>query len=378
MPGFLPALGRCAIIRRLWQEAVLQVHVLDEGELGPFQDFIRDSPYGDVLQLPAWARLKSESGWRAHYLAAEDDGRVVGVCLALERKLPKLPFTLLYCPRGPVLDWDNPVALAPLTQSLKELAGRRKSILIKIDPAVRTSHGVAGGAIDSAGFRRIESEGFGGTQPKCVMKLDLSGGLDAALESFKPKWRYNIRLAERKGVTVRDAGEEGLEAFYGILLETAKRDKFLVRGREYFKSMWRELNQDGLIKLFLAEYEGAPIAGALTYFLGKQAWYTYGASSNEHRNVMPNHLMQWRMMEAAHAAGCTVYDFRGVSCNLESLSDDNLQGLNRFKAGFNAEFIQYVGEYDLPINSLLYAGWTKVAPAALGLLKKRARAADLE
>lgn len=356
----------------------MQVRFLAESELGPFHETIRNSDYGDVLQTSAWARLKAESAWRAHYLVVEDGARTVGACLALERRLPKLPLTLLYCPRGPVLDWRSPGALHPLVAALKDLARRRLAVLVKIDPAVSADCPGASDALTDAGFSRIESEGFGGTQPRCVMKLDLSAGLDHVLESFKPKWRYNIRLAERKGVTVRESGAEGIDPFYDILLETARRDGFLVRGRQYFHSMWRELSRDGLMRVFLTEYEGRIISGALMYLLGKQAWYTYGASSNDHRNVMPNHLMQWRMMQSAAQAGCTVYDFRGVSCNRESLDDDNLQGLNRFKAGFNAQFVEYVGEYDLPVSRPLYALWTKLAPRALGALKKRAQGPGLE
>ncbi|MCC6483445.1 MAG: peptidoglycan bridge formation glycyltransferase FemA/FemB family protein [Armatimonadetes bacterium] len=356
----------------------MQVHSVAESDRGAFHEFIRQSPYGDVLQTAAWARLKSASGWKAHYLRVGDEADTVAACVALERRLPRVPFTLLYCPRGPVLNWNTPDALVALTDALKGLARKRRAILVKIDPPVPADTPGVREALRRAGFRHIESAGFGGTQPRCVMKLDLSAGLDQVFESFKPKWRYNVRLAERKGVVVREGGAQDVDTFYDILLETAKRDRFLVRGREYFHSMWRELSADRLIRVFLAEYEGQTISGALLYVLGKQAWYTYGASSNEHRNVMPNHLMQWRMMQAAAEAGCAVYDFRGVSCNQEAAEDDHLQGLNRFKAGFNAQFVEYVGEYDLPVSRAMYTAWTKVAPVALGMLKKRAAASEIE
>ena len=168
------------------------------------------------------------------------------------------------------------------------------------------------------------------------------------------------------------------QAIAGLLRETAGRDRFLVRGREYFRTMWEELRHEGLIRIFLGEYEGRLISGALMYVMGRQAWYTYGASSNESRNVMPNHLMQWTMIQAAIAAGCTVYDFRGVSCRQEEDADDHLQGLNRFKAGFGASFVEYIGEFDLPVRPLLYPLWTKAAPAALRLLKRRATAVEAE
>ena len=348
----------------------MQVRRLAADDLDAFQEYIRHSEYGDVLQTPAWARLKSASGWRPHFLSVEDDGGLAGACVALERRLLKSPFTLLYCPRGPVLDWSNPLVFPVLAGELIALARERRAVLIKIDPPVSAASNAARDVLTRKGFRAVQSGGFGGVQPRCVMKLDISLGAEAAYESFKPKWRYNIRLAQKKGVVVREGGGSEIDLFYDILLETARRDHFLVRGREYFHTMWRELERDGLIRLFLAEYEGRPISGALMYVMGEQAWYTYGASSNEHRNVMPNHIMQWAMIRAAAAAGCAIYDFRGVSCSIEGLEDDHLKGLNRFKAGFNAEFVEYVGEYDYPVSKGLYFCWTQLAPLVMKLLKR--------
>lgn len=350
----------------------MQVRQLQENELEAYHAFIAANPTGDVLQTAAWARLKALSGWRAHYLLAEDDGRPAAACLALERPLPKIPATILYCPRGPVMDWTNPTALPAITNALRSLGRQRRAVLVKADPAVPEGEGAAAEALQRQGFRPVESGGFGGVQPRCVMKLDLSAGLDAVFAGFKPKWRYNVRVAEKKGVTARLAEPQEIDTFYDILLETARRDHFLVRGREYFHAMMDELGRDGLISLFLTEYEGKAIAGALLYVMGQQAWYTYGASSNEHRNVMPNHLMQWAMMQHAAERGCRIYDFRGVSCNEEAAEGDHLQGLNRFKAGFGAQFIRYIGEFDLPLRQPLYFGWTRLAPAALRLLKRRA------
>lgn len=350
----------------------MDVTRLDESQLDDYHALVRESPYGDVLQTAAWARLKARFGWKPHYFAVTESGSVKAACLALEKRLPRLPFSLLYCPRGPVLDWSNPAAFQPLLAGVREAAEQSRAILIKMDPPAPAETEAATEAMEQQGLVPVDSDGFGGIQPRCVMKLDLSPGLEQVLASFKPKWRYNIRLAERKGVTVRQAGGEEMDAFYDILIETAARDRFLVRGRAYFHAMWEELSKDNLIRLFLAEYEGKVIAGALLYIMGNKAWYTYGASSNEHRNVMPNHLMQWKMMEAAASEGCAIYDFRGVSCKQEEDPDDHLQGLNRFKAGFNARFIPYIGEFDYPLSRPLYFGWTKAAPAILRMIKRRA------
>ena len=134
---------------------------------------------------------------------------------------------------------------------------------------------------------------------------------------FHSKTRYNIRLADRKGVKIKeDCTKKDLEDFYQILLVTSERDEFLVRNYSYYEQLWDKLVERGLAKLFMAEYNGMPIAGTIAFIFGSKAWYIYGASSNEYRNVMPNYALQWRMIEWAKQNGCTMYDFRGVSGDL--------------------------------------------------------------
>jgi lipid II:glycine glycyltransferase (peptidoglycan interpeptide bridge formation enzyme) len=189
---------------------------------------------------------------------------------------------------------------------------------------------------------------------------------------MKPKTRYNLRLAERKGVQVTDnCTEEDLRTFYDILLETARRDNFMVRSFSYFRLIWQHLVRNDLARLFVARYEGEMLAGALAFVLGRQCWYVYGASSDRRRNLMPNHLLQWRMIQWAKSQGCEVYDFRGVSPERDGIPlDDHLAGLNRFKSGFGAQYVEYLGEFDLPFRMFWYKLWTVGKPMALKILKK--------
>jgi lipid II:glycine glycyltransferase (peptidoglycan interpeptide bridge formation enzyme) len=208
------------------------------------------------------------------------------------------------------------------------------------------------------------------------MQLDLDKSVDDLLASFHQKWRYNIRLAERKGVSIKsDCTKDDLRAFYDVLQVTAKRDGFLVRGYSYFETMWDLLVPSGYAKLFLGIYEGQVISGAFDFIIGNRAWYVYGASSNEHRNLMPNHLMQWTAIQWAMEQGCKWYDFRGVSPRRDaSEDDDHLQGLNRFKEGFSPRYVEYIGEYDMVISPLWYWLWVRVKPAVTNMLKAKARA----
>ena len=142
--------------------------------------------------------------------------------------------------------------------------------------------------------------------------------------------------------------------FYELLVETAQRDGFTIRGRSYFDDIWELLGGRGLARMFMARYEGTLLSATLAFVLGEQCWYVYGASSNSHRDVMPNHLIQWEMMRWAKSQGCTVYDMRGVAPEGPDAGEEGLSGLNRFKRGFGAQYVEYVGEFDLILRPMWY------------------------
>jgi len=340
-----------------------------------FNEFVARFDTGDLLQSFEWGDLKSHSGWKPVRVIAERHGEIVAAASLLARAIPKVGRCIMYAPRGPVLDTRDTDLVNAFAAYLKQTARERGAILLKIDPPVPAEDTESEANLRRAGFTPIAAEGFGGTQPRAVMQLDLDKSLDELLASFKPKWRYNIRLAEKKGVTVdMDCPRSELPVFYELLKETCKRDGFLVRGLRYFEDMWDCLVPAGFMRLVLTYYEGKAIAGAIAYLFGDKAMYTYGASSNEHRNVMPNHLMQWTMIRWAKESGCKWYDFRGVSPKKEADESDHLQGLNRFKEGFSPRFVEYIGEYDMVLSPGLYWLWNVARPRLQNLLKARRRA----
>lgn len=346
-----------------------------EHDRSRFDDFVAEFETGDLMQSFEWGELKSRSGWKPVRVYAETHGRIVAAASLLKRAIPRTGRCIMYAPRGPVLDATNADLVTAFASYLRETALKHRAILLKIDPPVPLEDTESEANLRAVGFRPLTSEGFGGTQPKAVMQLVLDKSLDDLLASFKPKWRYNIRLAEKKGVTVRlDCDRTDLPAFYELLKETCERDGFLVRGLSYFEDMWDALAPAGYMRLVLAYYEGKPIAGAVAYLFGDKAMYTYGASSNDHRNVMPNHLMQWAMISWAKESGCKWYDFRGVSPRREADSSDHLQGLNRFKDGFSPRFVEYIGEYDMVLSPGFYWLWNAVRPRLQKMLKARRRA----
>ena len=358
--------------------AELRIEECGEAQRDEWNRFIAASPTGDVLQSWEWGELRARGAWQPFRLALREEGRIVAAASILKRRLPLPGASILYSSRGPVLDFSREDLLRRMVEAMRQEAVRERALLVKVDPPVEDPSVTA--RLLSLGFivpaeAGAEGEGFGGVQPRCVMQLDLSPSLDDLMKACKEKTRYNIRLAGRKGVQVR-VGEtlEDLRVFYDILKITAERDRFLVRSFDYYQDTWEIIQKRGMARLFLAEYEGKALSGALAYVLGDKACYTYGASSNEHRNVMPNYLMQWEMIRWAKESGCSIYDFRGVSPKKDEDEHDHLAGLYRFKAGFNARFVEYIGEFDLPISAAGYWLWCKGKPRAQALMKRAARA----
>jgi len=331
--------------------------LIGEDRQDEWNDFVAASEYGTVLQSYQWGQLKAGSGWEALPVAVIDDRKIQACALVLKRQLPLIGHSLFYAPRGPVVDLSDDEALSRLLGVIGSLAREHRAVALKIDPPIPAERTDAVEALRRRGFRPVEYDehSLGGIQPRWVMKTDLRPEPEKLLGSFKSKWRYNIRLAERKGVVVRrDCSRLDLASFYELLRVTGQRDGFTVRSAEYFERLYDLLMPAGLAKLFAAEYEGEMIAAAILLKMGRQATYVYGASSNEHRNRMPNHLLQWEMMTWARAQGCTVYDLRGVAREVDGEPIGPLGGLNRFKRGFAAKYMEYVGEWDLVFSPTWY------------------------
>ncbi|MBI4728240.1 MAG: peptidoglycan bridge formation glycyltransferase FemA/FemB family protein [Acidobacteria bacterium] len=338
-----------------------------------FDAFVSSSPLADALQSWEWGEVKRASGWRPLRLMALEAGEVAGTCSVLTARPARGFPPIAYAPRGPVLDLARPDVLAALLRGVREHA--RPAFAFTCDPPVEAgSEGAR--ALAAAGLRRVDAGGFGGVQPSTVMVLDLSPPLEEIFGGFKSKWRYNVRLAERRGVEVREAARGDLGVFCDLLRETARRDGFLIRDRSYYQAIWDNLEPAGILRTFLAERGGRPIAGVMLFVMGDRAIYVYGASSNEERNSMPNHLLQWHAIRWAKERGLALYDFRGVSPVRDGKpADERLAGLGRFKEGFGARTVQYAGQLDLPLRPGWYALWRVAAPRAIALAKRLRRGA---
>jgi len=339
----------------------LRYRVVTEEERDTYDDFVADGPRGHALQSWEWGEVKRATGWVPYRVLVEDGGRPRAAVSILSRRLPIPGKSVLYAPRGPVVDPLDDEALDALVEGAREVASRTGGILVKVDPAWDEGDREARGALERRGFLLVNAAvNFEGVQPRFVFRLRIDRPEDELLRAMASKTRYNIRLASRRGVRVRPAERRDLPAFYDLLLVTARRDGFTVRSRSYFETIWDHMVERGLARFFLAEHEGALIAASLAFRFGPTVWYMYGASANRHRNLMPNHLLQWEMIRWARSLGCTLYDFRGVSGDTDP--ENPLYGLYRFKKGFGGRFTAFVGEFDLVLDRAAYLLWRRAEP----------------
>ena len=325
-------------------------------------------PTPHVLQCWAWGELKSQTGWRASRWLWQREGEpVAGGALLTRRLAGRVPLAVSYVPKGPILDWADADLATAVLEQLAALARRSGSIFLKIDPDVRVDQ-PTGEAVRTLLRRLGWTPSAEQIQFRNTVVSDLSMDEDAILAGMKPKWRYNIRLADRKGVAVRSGGSADLETFYAMYAETGDRDGFLVRPFPYYRMIWERFLAEGRAHLLLATVEGSAVAGILLFRFGATAWYFYGASTQVARALMPNYALQWAAMRWAKAQGCTRYDWWGAPDELDE--GDPMWGVYRFKEGFGGEFVPGLGAWDRPLSSSLYRIYTEILPRILGVMRR--------
>jgi lipid II:glycine glycyltransferase (peptidoglycan interpeptide bridge formation enzyme) len=343
--------------------------------------FVQTQRSVSFLQTPAWGRVKTE--WRSESLGWYDGRQLVGAGLVLHRPVPRLErFTLAYLPQGPTIDWTGEIDawLDPLATYLKA----HGAFAIRLGPPVRTNtwsaaqvkEGIAGSGIkrltempsqqtdpvggrvtsqlrDAGWLAQSPEDGFGAGQPQFKYEISLAGKTeDDLLRSMNQLWRRNIKKAAKEGVEV--AVGEDLKAFHDLYVDTAERDRFAPRPLRYFETMFAAMSAEDpeRFRLYLARHQGELVAATILVRVGAHAWYSYGASSSEKREVRGSNACQWAMIRDSLAAGCDVYDLRGITPTLDT--DDPHVGLIQFKVGTGGQAVRYVGEWDLPLRPIVY------------------------
>lgn len=327
-----------------------------------WEDFVEEQG-GHLLQSYAWGEFKSWFGWTPLRLVVEEEGQLVAAAQVLLRALPLLSFA--YLPKGPVVAESHRGALPVLFDAVHRALRQRGCIFLRVEPDGEEGS-PWGEELSRLGFRQAVAT----VQPQSTILVDLHPSPEELLAGMKPKTRYNIGLAQKKGAAVREGGEADFDQFYKLLEETSRRDGFFIRSEEYYRQAWRLFAPAGRSRLLLATLDGQVLAGLMVFAWGKRAWYLYGASSQEHREVMPNHLLQWQAMLWAKERGCTSYDLWGIPDEVGRSGEPEdfmereggLWGVYRFKRGFGGQVVRSAGAFDYIYSRLGYWVLMELAP----------------
>jgi lipid II:glycine glycyltransferase (peptidoglycan interpeptide bridge formation enzyme) len=347
--------------------------------------WVAELPGAHILQTWQWGQVKSRYGWQPITQVWRDqDDRLSAAALVLCRTIPILGsaarLKILYVPKGPLLrDWGDPGLRLQVINDLQTLAQRQGAIFIKIDPDVPLGGGFhpsldhGEDPIGQALMADLKANGwlFSGEQVQFrnTVLIDLTAPEDELLARMKPKTRYNIRLAGRKGVRVRSGTEADFGLLYQMFAETSLRDGFAIRENGYYKEAWGTFWREGMAEPLVAEVSGEPVAAIVLFHFDKKAWYLYGMSREVHREKMPNYLLQWEAMRRAKAYGCVCYDLWGAPDTFEET--DPMWGVYRFKEGLGGVVVRHIGAWDLPVRPYAYRLYTEILPKVLDWMRKR-------
>jgi lipid II:glycine glycyltransferase (peptidoglycan interpeptide bridge formation enzyme) len=322
-------------------------------------------------------------GWLPLPIVWENEKKVLAACaLILEKRIRigrfNLPYSILYAPKSPLMDWNNKELVKQVFTDLEKLVKKRKSIFLKIDPDVQVGRIAAHEEdikIDSRGeeiinFLQNRNWQYSSDQIQFrnTVWIDLSKNLDILQAEMKQKTRYNVRLASKKGVTVRIASMDELPLLYKIYAQTAVRDGFTIRNEQYYLNVWKKFINHGLCDVLVAEVEGEITAGLVLFYFGEKAYYVYGMSTNTHRNSMSTYLIQWEAILRAKKRGKKIYDLWGAPDVLNE--SDSMWGVYRFKRGLGGEFVSTIGAWDFVGRPVWMKIYSVIIPGFLNILRR--------
>ncbi|MBI5946279.1 MAG: peptidoglycan bridge formation glycyltransferase FemA/FemB family protein [Chloroflexi bacterium] len=369
-----------------------------------WNEIISKLPNPHFLQTYEWGQVKAKYGWQPIYLVWDKDGKmkeektnlasftfpVQAACLVLKKQILSRGFaarlSILYAPKGPLMDWNNEPLRTRVLNDLQSFARKQGAVFLKIDPDVMLGRGVpdsegdvpenSGQALKSELTRRGWGYSSDQIQFQNTVLVDLSATEEEMLARMKPKTRYNVRLAEKKGVTVRTGTVDDLPMLYKMYAETSVRDGFVIRDENYYMTVWKlfmhsTVNGQPSTVPLIAEVNNEPVAAIFLFTFADRAYYVYGMSRNLHREKMPTYLLQWDAMKRAKSNGCTAYDLWGAPETFDE--SDTMWGVYRFKEGLGGEVLRTLGAYDYAPNKFWYKMYAEVMPRILDVMRSRGK-----
>jgi|SRR5581483_10486529 len=319
----------------------LVTHPLQSWEWGEFREktgikVIRRIAYSSSEQR----ELRSKDSGQARMTKGSQEARTMpswAFTLTIH-KIPRTSYAIGYMPKGTMPTGE-------MLEELKKIGKQYNCIFIKLEPNVSADE-------------RVKMNGELKKSPhplftKYTFQLDITKSEEELLKNMHPKTRYNIRVAQKHNVeVVEDNSEKSFESYLKLMQETTTRQKYYAHTIEYHKKMWSTL-KGSMAHLLVAKYKGKPLTTWILFVFNGVLYYPYGASTSEHREVMASNVIMWEAIKFGKKMGCKIFDMWG---SLGPFPDtkDPWYGFHRFKQGYGAELVEFVGSYDLTINPFLY------------------------
>jgi len=380
-----------------------------KGTASQWNKLIAGLPGPHLFQTWEWSQVKAKYGWEPMQLVWQKEpckgskllqgSRTVAAAMVLKRRIPIRGFgarlNILYIPKGPLMDWSDEQLCDRVLNDLQAFAKRQGAIFLKIDPDVVHGTGIVEGDPTYPDIRMNESQISGGLVVASELKrrgwifssdqiqfrntvlIDLSVAEDEMLARMKQKTRYNVRLAGKRGVTVRTGTLGDLPMLYKMYAETSVRDGFVIRDEGYYQTVWETFMSPSTVHGYpsaqpmIAEVDGESVAAIFIFYFAERAYYLYGMSRDAHREKMPNYLLQWEAMRRAKAAGCRVYDLWGAPEIFDE--SDSMWGVFRFKEGLGGQVVRTLGAWDYTPKPFWYKVYSEVIPHVLDIMRLRGR-----
>lgn len=364
---------------------------------------ITQLPSTHFLQTEEWGRVKAKYGWQPYYAAWTDSqfhispnpaavileiSNPQAAALILKRSISIGGFgaklSILYCPKGPLLDWTNQALRRRVLDGLQDFARQQGAIFLKCDPDVELGRGIpdVGSVSESNLGTEVKADlakrgwvyAREQIQFRNTVLIDLNPTEEEILARMKQKTRYNVRLASKKGVVVRAGNEADWQSLYKMYAETSIRDGFVIRDEKYYRTVWGIFSQPGdqpYAEPLIAEVDGEIVAAIVVFYFAQKAYYVYGMSRDAHREKMPTYLLQWEAIRRAKSRGCNVYDLWGAPEVFDP--SDSMWGVYRFKEGLGGEVVRTLGAYDYVPNKLVYNLYTDIMPRVLEVMRNQGK-----
>lgn len=307
---------------------------------------------GHPLQSWEWGEFRKKTGVGVVRIGVFDGQKLLSGYQLTVHKVPKLPYSLIYFPKGPAPDVET------LT-TLRKIAKQNGSIFVKLEPNVGDYYPRS--EKTNATVRNfLLANGCKEGRPlftRFTFQLDLTRSEDQLLAAMKPKTRYNVRLSQRYGVEiVEDNSLSAFEAYLDLMMETTKRQGFYAHTSDYHRKLWETLVPTGMYHLFLAKYKKKVLAAYVFFIFKNVLYYPYGASTRDSKEVMPTYSLFWEAIRFGQKMGCVTFDMWGTP-GPNPDPKDAWFGFHRFKEGFGSRLYEFVGSYDLVIEPQLYRAY---------------------